>query len=129
MLVTIMEPLPFEQQVQTQLTDVLDDGRGTDAAVEAASALLGKDTTQYRLMGIRKHSGRAIFYDSTLRKVVSVSFDESGVDSLDKEAVREMTSQPDIERWVYEQKAEYWSWLHPRFGWVFETGRENSQTR
>jgi len=121
-----MQSLPFEQQVYVELTDSLSDGQDSAVASEAARGLLDKDTTQYRLMGIREHNRRAIFFDSTLRKVVSVAFDESGVDSLDKDEIRDVTSQPDIERWVYERGQDYWAWVHPRFGWVFDAGRERS---
>ncbi|WP_336003389.1 hypothetical protein [Halorientalis halophila] len=115
-----MSQRPFEIRVREDLAAAIDGADDFADPAAAAEALLAKDTAQYRLVGVRRRGTRAIFHETILRKVVSVPFDEGGVDDLAEDDVRDVTSRPDVERWVAECEGGYWHWLHPRFAWVRE---------
>jgi hypothetical protein len=115
-----MSTPPFEARVQRELAAVLERSSDVGDPDGTARGLLDKDTAQFQLVGLRRHGGRAVFHDTVLRKLVAASFDDSGV--VDRDDARDLSSQPDVERWVFEQDSDHWTWLHPRFSWVFEDG-------
>lgn len=116
---TTESSLPFEDRIREELAAAVREDHDVEDAAALARAILEKDTSQYELVGVRDHGPRAVFYDSVLRKIVSVPVGDSGIDGLDGDRVRDHSSQPDVDRWVFEQGEAYWSWLHPRFAWVF----------
>jgi hypothetical protein len=112
---------PVQRPLRDELTEAIARVRGGKGAGAMADELLKRDKQSHQLVGVIEEGVKAVFYEPPRWGVMAVPFDESGVDGLDSSQMDRLKRRATVERFVREQGAEFWTWVHPRYRWVFDS--------
>lgn len=94
-------------------------GQGTGAM---ADELLRRDKRTHQLVGVVEYAGKAVFYEPGRWSLVTVPFDETGIDGLKRRRWERLKERTSVERFVREHDESFWSWVHPGYRLVFDLG-------
>jgi len=111
---------PVQGPLKDELAEVIARARGGKGAGRMAEELLWRDKQGYHLVGVIEAGEKAVFYEPPRYGVVAVPFDESGVDGLGMSQMNRLKRRATVEYFVREQGEAFWTWVHPRYRWVFE---------
>lgn len=94
--------------------------RGGKAAGRIAREILARDTRQQRVIGLSPSADAVFLYQYSLRTVVQVPITETGLAeglaTTESEHLRDISR---LESWLPTQEPTAFSWLHPRYRWLF----------
>lgn len=93
--------------------------RGGQGAGELAEEILRRDHHLFLLIGIVDDGEAAVYYDAGMWNVIKAEIDGVTLDGLRKHRVTREKHWGTVEDWVRDVGQKHWTWLHPRFRWVF----------
>lgn len=112
----------LQEPLQDELAEAIAKARGGKGTGAMAYELPKRDKRSHQLIGVVEQGQRVVFYDPSRWSVVATPFDKSGVDGNKRFQWEKIKERVTVERFVREKGEDCWTWVHPRYRWVFELG-------
>ena len=108
-----------QKRVREELAVAITEARGGKQAGEFADHLLDNEKARSHLVGLINGGERGVLFEQALYNLVAVRYgaDKPG---LSRYRLTKVEIHEAVDDYVHEQGEEFWTWLHPRYRWVFE---------
>lgn len=120
------EDFALRSALEEELSVAITESVGGAGVGELAQHLLDENNGRRYLVGLTTDAGNeygdlvAVFFEEAMFNIVEVAIEEDGIDGLHNRRREQRMRQEGVEEWVRNKGQSYWTWLHPRYRWVFD---------
>lgn len=105
--------------LRSELARTIAEHRGGWKAGHTADDILDRDRVSTYLVGLYEDAEYVIFYDHTRNAVIGYPFADNSLNGGERTVLERVSQREKLHNWIAEQNFEQWTWLHPRYRWIY----------